>query len=851
VGPDLGASSSPPFSFFGSGTLGNPYQVWSSGDLAHVGDAQYRSSVFKLMSDLDLTGDTHLVQPIGYSGSASSGYSYSDFTGVFDGSDYTISGWTYDGSRSAAGVALPLGFFASLGSGAVVKNLTLGQITLSWSGGSSGIQSGAGILAGLATGASILNVTVNRPILSLPTWSDVGGIVGSMTNSSLRNSYSSLPIAILGQSRVGGLVGHLIGSSTYVQAGKGIAGSRVRGSVIGTQQNVGGMVGLLEGSTVTGGELVSPVNVSGFQNVGGIAGRVTGTSYLQGVIVTTGSVTLEPNAEQILGDYAGKLVGMNSGVLVINACPADFGLSAPDPDLNPGSHFGALMGGSIGGALAALGVDVVQSGNPDLPIPSGGISEGGQGRVPTLSYAGASGTSTFVNLAVSIAPTTFSFDGTCAFSENYTGFSIDRYSCVITGASATSGPRTLNVVATNSAGSSSVSTVTLSVDPCNVLGNPFGRGAGTADSPYEICSVAQLALVGQHLNQSFILKKDLDLSGGMEPIGYSDTNWLISGIYAAFTGVFDGNHHTLSGWNHSGAIVNYDSGYSFLPLGLFAKLGTGASVKDLKITGFSVFNGSTGDADIDAARTKAYAGILAGLADGATISNVSIETSTLNLEAWSQVGGIVGLLKNSVLEDSHFGSVTTPTTADVLGVVLGLNQVGGLVGVLDTSTIRRSYFSAQVQLSSSAGREASEVGWLGGLVGKVNHESTISGNVISDSFVSWIARIDASQTGGEQIGGLVGGVADGAAVFMYTSYAAGRVFLGESTPILVGGLIGFVGTGSAVDGGNSFWDTESTWQSGSAAGVGKTTFQMQQAATFSSYDSTYWYIVPGSYPVLN
>ncbi len=847
VGPDLGASSSASCSeststlyrfSLGAGTLSDPYQVWSSVDLAHVGDAQYRSSAFELMSNLDLTGDTHLVQPIGYPGTSSSGCSYLDFTGVFDGSGHTISGWTYYGSRSVAGVALPLGFFASLGSGAVVKNLTLGQITLSWSGGSSGIQSGAGILAGLATGASIINVRVDRPILSLPTWSDVGGIVGRMADSGLLSSDANLLAApIEAQSRVGGLVGHLIGSSTYVQAGKGIAGSLVIGSVIGTQQNVGGMVGLLEGSTVTGGSLMSPISVKGFGNVGGIAGRVTGTSYLQGVSVESGSVTREPNAGASVGDYLGKLVGMNSGTLVINACSADgIDLSGLDSVLNPGSHFGTLMLGSIGGAL---GVGVDQSGNPDLPIPSGGISEGGQGRVPTLSYVGASGTSTFVNLAVSIPPSTFSFDGTCAFSETYPGFSIDPYNCVITGTSATSGPTSLGVVATNSAGSSSVATVTVSVDPCDVLRNPFGGGEGTDAIPYEICSVAQLAHVGQSLGRSFILKRDLDLSGGMEPIGYSVTSGSVTGSYADFTGVFDGNGHTLSGWNHSGAFVN--SAGAFLPLGLFAKLGTGARVQNLKISGFMVFNGSTGVADIDDANSKDYAGILAGLTDGARIRNVSIETSTLNLEAWSQVGGIVGLLRSSVLEDSHFGSVTTPTSADVLGVVLGLNQVGGLVGVLDTSTIQRSYFSAQVQMSAGLG-----AGWLGGLVGKVN----ISGNEISDSFVSWLARIDALQTSGGKIGGLVGGLATSANLSISTSYAAGPVVLADPPNLNAGGLVGLVEIGSTVGGNHRFWDIVSTRQSVSAAGDGKTTDEMHQATTFSTYNSTYWNIVGGSYPVL-
>ncbi len=64
-------------------------------------------------------------------------------------------------------------------------------------------------------------------------------------------------------------------------------------------------------------------------------------------------------------------------------------------------------------------------------------------------------------------------------------------------------------------------------------------------------------------------------------------------------------------------------------------------------------------------------------------------------------------------------------------------------------------------------------------------------------------------------------------------YSAGTV---GGTARQVGGLIGFSGRGGRSGGGNpaanSFWDTQTSGQTTSAGGTGKTTAEMQTASTF-------------------
>ncbi|MCK4639941.1 MAG: T9SS type A sorting domain-containing protein [Candidatus Marinimicrobia bacterium] len=141
---------------------------------------------------------------------------------------------------------------------------------------------------------------------------------------------------------------------------------------------------------------------------------------------------------------------------------------------------------------------------------------------------------------------------------------------------------------------------------------------------------------------------------------------------------------------------------------------------------------------------------------------------------------------------------------DVTNVdITGGNYVGGLVGYNNSfSTVGNSYATGSVTGEF----------YVGGLVG-YNSYSTVSNSYATSSVTGT----------GIFVGGLVGYNEGGT---VGKSYATGSV-TGDAQ---VGGLVGFNDDGTVE---NSFWDTETSGQSSSAGGTGKTTAEMKNVATFT------------------
>ncbi len=135
--------------------------------------------------------------------------------------------------------------------------------------------------------------------------------------------------------------------------------------------------------------------------------------------------------------------------------------------------------------------------------------------------------------------------------------------------------------------------------------------------------------------------------------------------------------------------------------------------------------------------------------------------------------------------------------ADVTGEV----YVGGLVGHNHDGSLSNCHSTGNV-----AGHTH-----VGGLVG-------INEGTVSDSYAT------GSVTGSDVTGGLVGQNYDAT---VSNSYSTGNV----SGSTRVGGLVGVNWDEGTVT--DSFWDTETSGQSTSDGGTGKTTAQMKNIATFS------------------
>ncbi len=150
----------------------------------------------------------------------------------------------------------------------------------------------------------------------------------------------------------------------------------------------------------------------------------------------------------------------------------------------------------------------------------------------------------------------------------------------------------------------------------------------------------------------------------------------------------------------------------------------------------------------------------------------NIGITNINLVSNGKAGGIAGQMKTGSVLDNVWTS----------GNIIGTNA-GGIVGRLYDGTITNSYSHANINASNAGG----------GIGGKLRYQSgtQILENVYSTGAI----------TGTNQVGGLVGD-AD-------------------------------MGTASAT---NSYWDMQTSGQSTSPLGVGKSTVEMKMKNTFQSWD---------------
>ncbi|HOK09181.1 MAG TPA: GLUG motif-containing protein, partial [Candidatus Hydrogenedens sp.] len=223
-----------------------------------------------------------------------------------------------------------------------------------------------------------------------------------------------------------------------------------------------------------------------------------------------------------------------------------------------------------------------------------------------------------------------------------------------------------------------------------------------------------------------------------------------------------------------------------------------------------------------------YVGGFAGYNSG----TIEKSHSTGFIMGYEYVGGIVGFNISLINVTSFEGSL------------IGNNSCGGIVG----------YNYGSIFLSYSVGRITGNY-TIGGLVGN-NYDGTINqcystGEVSGASYVGGLAGYNlgtiekcysmSKTSGSDGIGGLVGRNFD----TISECYSAGAVSGTSNT----GGLIGAI-FGGAVS--NSYWDMETSGQTSSAGGEGKTTTEMKTQANYAGWDFiSIWGIIEDiTYPYL-
>jgi hypothetical protein len=330
------------------------------------------------------------------------------------------------------------------------------------------------------------------------------------------------------------------------------------------------------------------------------------------------------------------------------------------------------------------------------------------------------------------------------------------------------------VAASNSAGASDWQTG----DWHCFVDSVIWEGSGEPNDPFLVGTAEQLDRIGIHSkwwNKHFKLTADIDLSEYDGQNGRPTFHLIAQDDESErWTGVFDGNDHIISNLT----CIPSTSGHA----GLFGCIDDpNAQVIRLGLIGSYVEHTEAG--------TNDRVGSLVGLLQEGSITTCFVENA--NVSGKRRVGGLVGENVNGEIVNCYANAS-----------VSGTDDVGGLVG----------YNSGSVIVSFSTGTTSGS-GWgVGGVAGSNNPQGRISQCYNRGTIA-----------GSERVGGLVGENREGEII---QCYSVGSV---QGDKGYIGGLAGDNLNGMIEA---SFWDIDTSGQSTSAGGAGKSTIQMQRADTY-------------------
>ena len=267
--------------------------------------------------------------------------------------------------------------------------------------------------------------------------------------------------------------------------------------------------------------------------------------------------------------------------------------------------------------------------------------------------------------------------------------------------------------------------------------------------------------------------------------GGSGWDPICTGSCTAFTGIFEGNEHTISN-----LYINYN-GTAQNGTGLFGK--ASGQIQNVRLAKIYVQNMVSGDRNV---------GGLVGNGTGSTIVNshgAGIVQGAKDSTS-ENVGGLVGSgntitssqFQGSVIGGISVGGLSGVTAGTVMGnnvtgsinnIILGIT-VGGLVGTQTSGIIQASYAAINVN-GSDVTTTTSSNGNVGGLVGRQ------SSGTIAASYASGSVNGGA---GAHNVGGLVGLKVTGN---LFANYASGSANGGADNDN-VGGLVGHQQGGNII-----------------------------------------------------
>ena len=321
-----------------------------------------------------------------------SGYQYAIY-------DCAVKGSTISGGNGVGGLAGATTSTSATTTSIEVRNSTVENTVVTGTTSVGGAIGDAGrtwdvtVLNPTVTGTTrvggvfgIVNSVSNRNNVrggSVSGTTDVGGIAGMLGSSymTLLDS-SAVSVSVAGSQNVGGAIGN---SGGRILRGIGAIGSNVAGD--STSQNVGGLVGLYDGSVSSYGNFVLDSQVTGQSNVGGLVGKQSGgslyRSYAQAHVTANGAnagglvgyTTSAANAtitKLYLSYFSGSVAAPHYAGGVIGLFETGTGTpTMPAPaQLLPANFYSLLVMGNV---TTSVGIDYSTWANRSGGAPAGWI----------------------------------------------------------------------------------------------------------------------------------------------------------------------------------------------------------------------------------------------------------------------------------------------------------------------------------------------------------------------------------------------------------------------------------------------------------------------------------------------
>ena len=257
---------------------------------------------------------------------------------------------------------------------------------------------------------------------------------------------------------------------------------------------------------------------------------------------------------------------------------------------------------------------------------------------------------------------------------------------------------------------------------------PYGGGAGSPVDPYLISTPEQLNDIGLDSNDwgmCFKLTTDIDMAG----LTYN-TIGDISNYY--YTGVFDGNEHTIR--NLSGTMFGIINGATIKNLGIINVTATyGGCLASGQRYGSIDNCYSTG---VVSSNATDFGGLVGTLTLG-TISNSYSQGAVISGTNSQRFGGLVGYVDAGTITNCH-------SAASVTGGA-GSLYMGGLIGRIDSGTVTDCYTTGNV-----AGPK-----YVGGLIGIITTNTPFI-TTVTNCRSSSPVTVTEGLSGSDSAGGLVG-----------------------------------------------------------------------------------------------